>query len=233
MKARSFIQVDNVSKFYKKGKQQVGVLENFSVTIDKGEFVVLMGPSGAGKTTLLNMLGGLDKPSTGTVHVGETKISELSNSQLTKWRANNIGFIFQFNNLIPVLTAQQNVELPLLLTKLSGQKRKENAQTALQLVGLSERTKHFPKELSGGQEQRVAIARAIVTDPDILLCDEPTGDLDRKTADEVLGLLQTLNQKHGKTIIMVTHDPQAAAYASRSIEFDKAGFINQGETHDI
>ncbi len=180
-----------------------------------------MGPSGSGKTTLLNLLGGLDKPNSGTVRVGDATLSSMSNSQLSHWRSTHVGFIFQFYNLLPVLTAQKNVELPLLLTSFSGAERSKRADIALDIVGLSDRSKHYPRELSGGQEQRVAIARAIVSDPDLLLCDEPTGDLDRETADEILKLLQILNREHGKTIIMVTHDAQAAEYANRTLLVDK------------
>jgi putative ABC transport system ATP-binding protein len=180
-----------------------------------------MGPSGSGKTTLLNLLGGLDRPSSGTVTVGGAQLSSMSNSQLSKWRSTNVGFIFQFYNLLPVLTAQKNVELPLLLTKFGSAERAKRATIALDIVGLGDRGKHYPRELSGGQEQRVAIARAIVSDPALLLCDEPTGDLDRETADDILKLLQILNREHGKTIVMVTHDAQAANYASRTLHVDK------------
>jgi putative ABC transport system ATP-binding protein len=180
-----------------------------------------MGPSGSGKTTLLNLLGGLDKPTSGTVTVGGAELSSMSNSQLSNWRSTNVGFIFQFYNLLPVLTARKNVELPLLLTKMGSAERSKRADIALSIVGLSDRAKHYPRELSGGQEQRVAIARAVVSDPTLLLCDEPTGDLDRETADEILKLLQILNRQHGKTIVMVTHDAQAAEYATRVLHVDK------------
>jgi putative ABC transport system ATP-binding protein len=180
-----------------------------------------MGPSGSGKTTLLNLLGGLDKPTSGSVRVGDAELHHMSSSALSKWRSTNIGFIFQFYNLLPVLTAQKNVELPLLLTAMNGKERAKRAATALSIVGLEDRAKHYPRELSGGQEQRVAIARAIVSDPNLLLCDEPTGDLDRETADEILKLLQALNQEHGKTIVMVTHDAQAAEYARHTLHMDK------------
>ncbi len=210
-----------VSKVYRKGKEQVEVLHNLDIEIPKGDFIAIMGPSGSGKTTLLNLLGGLDRPTGGTVVVGDAELSAMSNSQLSHWRSTNIGFIFQFYNLLPVLTAQKNVELPLLLTDFGGGERAKRAGIALDIVGLGDRARHYPRELSGGQEQRVAIARAIVSDPALLLCDEPTGDLDRETADEILRLLQILNREHGKTIVMVTHDAQAAEYANRTLLCDK------------
>jgi len=210
-----------VSKTYQKGKDKVEVLHNLDIEIPKGDFIAIMGPSGSGKTTLLNLLGGLDKPTAGTVRVGDSELSAMSNSQLSNWRSTNIGFIFQFYNLLPVLTAQKNVELPLLLTNFGSAERTKRASIALDIVGLGDRAKHYPRELSGGQEQRVAIARAIVSDPALLLCDEPTGDLDRETADEILKLLQILNREHGKTIVMVTHDAQAAEYANRTLHCDK------------
>ena len=210
-----------VSKTYQKGKEKVEVLHNLDLEIAGGDFIAVMGPSGSGKTTLLNLLGGLDTPTAGTVRVGDSELSSMSNSQLSRWRSTNIGFIFQFYNLLPVLTAQKNVELPLLLTDFSGAERAKRAAIALDIVGLADRAKHYPRELSGGQEQRVAIARAIVSDPTLLLCDEPTGDLDRETADEILKLLQILNREHGKTIIMVTHDAQAAEYANHTLHCDK------------
>ncbi len=210
-----------VSKTYQKGKEQVDVLHELDLDIPEGDFIAIMGPSGSGKTTLLNLLGGLDRPSKGTVTVGDSELSSMSNNQLSRWRSNNVGFIFQFYNLLPVLNAQKNVELPLLLTSFSGGERSKRAQIALEIVGLADRASHHPRELSGGQEQRVAIARAIVSDPSLLLCDEPTGDLDRETADEILRLLQTLNKEHGKTIVMVTHDAQAAEYANRTLHCDK------------
>lgn len=210
-----------VSKTYQKGKEKVEVLHNLDLQIPAGDFIAIMGPSGSGKTTLLNLLGGLDKPSSGTVKVGDAELSSMSNSQLSQWRSTNVGFIFQFYNLLPVLTAQKNVELPLLLTNFGGKERAKRASIALDIVGLGDRAKHYPRELSGGQEQRVAIARAIVSDPALLLCDEPTGDLDRETADEILKLLQILNREHGKTIVMVTHDSQAADYANRTLHCDK------------
>ena len=214
-------KLSGVSRTYQKGKEKVEVLHNLDLEIPKGDFVAVMGPSGSGKTTLLNLLGGLDRPSSGTVRVGDAEISSMSNNRLSHWRSTNIGFIFQFYNLLPVLTAQKNVELPLLLTSFSGAERRKRASIALDIVGLGDRAKHYPRELSGGQEQRVAIARAIVSDPALLLCDEPTGDLDRETADEILKLLQILNREHGKTIVMVTHDAQAAEYANRTLHCDK------------
>ena len=210
-----------VSRVYQKGKERVEVLHDLNLEIPKNDFIAIMGPSGSGKTTLLNLLGGLDRPSGGTVEVGGEMLSSMSNSELSHWRASNVGFIFQFYNLLPVLTAQKNVELPLLLTKFNAKERTKRAAIALDIVGLADRASHDPRELSGGQEQRVAIARAIVSDPTLLLCDEPTGDLDRETADEILKLLQTLNQEHDKTIIMVTHDAQAADYAKRTLLVDK------------
>lgn len=219
--ARQLIRLAEVSKNYRKGRELVRVLEGITLGIEEGDFVGLMGPSGSGKTTLLNLLGGLDKPTRGDVEVDGKNISKLSTGALAKWRAGNIGFIFQFYNLLPVLTAARNVALPLLLTSLSGSQRKKHVNTALQLVGLADRASHYPRELSGGQEQRVAIARAIVSDPPILLCDEPTGDLDRATADEIMGLLQRLNRDYGKTIVMVTHDPRAASFAHRVLHLDK------------
>ncbi|MDX1498822.1 MAG: ABC transporter ATP-binding protein [Woeseiaceae bacterium] len=214
-------RLEGVSRTYQKGKEKVEVLHNLDLEIPDGDFVAIMGPSGSGKTTLLNLLGGLDRPSSGTVTVGGKVISSMSNSRLSKWRATNVGFIFQFYNLLPVLNALRNVELPLLLTDFSAKERAKRAGIALDIVGLSDRAKHYPRELSGGQEQRVAIARAIVSDPKLLLCDEPTGDLDRDTADEILRLLQALNREHGKTIVMVTHDAQAAEYANRTLHCDK------------
>lgn len=219
--AETLAKLNGVSRVYQKGKERVDVLHELDLEIDKGDFLALMGPSGSGKTTLLNLLGGLDKPTAGTVSVGGATLSSMSNSQLSNWRATHVGFIFQFYNLLPVLTARKNVELPLLLTNMSGKERSRRADIALEIVGLADRANHRPRELSGGQEQRVAIARAIVSDPELLLCDEPTGDLDRATADEILNLLQTLNTEHGKTIIMVTHDAQAADYARHTLHMDK------------
>ena len=214
-------KLEGVSRVYQKGKERVDVLHELDMQIEKGDFLALMGPSGSGKTTLLNLLGGLDKPTAGKVTVGGAELSSMSNSQLSKWRATHVGFIFQFYNLLPVLTARKNVELPLLLTNMSGKERARRADIALEIVGLADRAKHRPRELSGGQEQRVAIARAIVSDPELLLCDEPTGDLDRATADEILNLLKALNTEHGKTILMVTHDAQAAEYAQHTLHMDK------------
>jgi putative ABC transport system ATP-binding protein len=225
----ALISIRDVTKTYTRGKERVEVLHGINLDIAKGDFVALMGPSGSGKTTLLNMIGGLDQPSTGSISIDGKNIERLSAGELARWRASNVGFVFQFYNLMPVLTAQGNVELPLLLTKLNAAQRKRNAEIALQVVGLADRAKHKPRELSGGQEQRVAIARAIVSDPTLLVCDEPTGDLDRKTADEILTLLQTLNREYGKTIIMVTHDPLAAGYAKRTLHLDKGNLIDQVE----
>jgi putative ABC transport system ATP-binding protein len=225
----ALISIRDVTKRYTRGKQQVEVLHGINLDIPKGDFVALMGPSGSGKTTLLNLIGGLDQPTGGEISIEGKRIDALSAGQLAKWRAANVGFVFQFYNLMPVLTAQGNVELPLLLTNLNAAQRKRNAEVALQVVGLADRAKHKPRELSGGQEQRVAIARAIVSDPSLLVCDEPTGDLDRKTADEILTLLQTLNREQGKTIVMVTHDPLAASYAKRTLHLDKGRLIEQAE----
>ena len=219
------VQLKGINKGYKKGKEHVSVLDNLSVDIRRGDFLALMGPSGSGKTTLLNLLGGLDKPSSGELLIGGQRLDQMSSAQLTRWRARHVGFIFQFYNLMPVLTAEKNIELPLLLTNLSSKQRKQHVAAALELVGLSDRAKHYPSELSGGQEQRVAIARALVSDPDLLLCDEPTGDLDRATADEILSLLQMLNQQQQKTIIMVTHDPRAAEHARHTWHMDKGSLV--------
>ena len=217
----ALVRCRDLRKSFVKGREAVEVLEGINLEIQQGDFLALMGPSGSGKTTLLNLTGGLDHPSGGVVEVGGVPLNEMSARQLAKWRSENIGFVFQFYNLLPVLTAQRNVELPLLLTRLSGRQRQANAATALKVVGLEDRAKHKPGELSGGQQQRVAIARAIVADPALLVCDEPTGDLDRETADEILGLLDVLNQEHGKTIIMVTHDPKAAERAAQVLRMDK------------
>jgi len=221
------VQVHNVTKVYERGKQKIEVLHGLTLDIPKGDFVALMGPSGSGKTTLLNLIGGLDKPTSGEITVGGRRIDQLGSGQLANWRAHNVGFVFQFYNLMPVLTAEGNVELPLLLTKLSGAQRRKNVSVALEVVGLADRAKHKPRELSGGQEQRVAIARALVSDPQLLVCDEPTGDLDRKTADEILGLLQVLNRDHGKTIVIVTHDPKAAEFARRTLHLEKGQLLEQ------
>ena len=223
----TLVSLRNLSKTYQRGPEKIEVLHGIDLDIDKGDFVALMGPSGSGKTTLLNLIGGLDSPSGGTIEVGGQRIDAMSSGQLSTWRSNNVGFVFQFYNLMPTLTAQRNVELPLLLTRLSGSQRKRNAGIALQLVGLADRASHRPTELSGGQQQRVAIARAIVSDPQLLICDEPTGDLDRQSAEEILGLLQTLNREHGKTVVMVTHDPKAAEYATHTLHLDKGTLVEQ------
>lgn len=217
----SLVSLQSVSKTYTKGRERVDVLANLSLDIQANDFVALMGPSGSGKTTVLNLIGGLDHPTEGEVFVGGASLKSLSAGKLARWRSQNIGFVFQFYNLLPALTAQRNVELPLLLTKLKGKERKQNALTALDIVGLADRSKHRPSQLSGGQQQRVAIARAIVADPAILVCDEPTGDLDRTNAEEILDLLETLNRKHEKTIVMVTHDPKAAEHAKTTVYLDK------------
>jgi putative ABC transport system ATP-binding protein len=217
----SIVSIKNVVKGYVRGKQRVEVLHGLDLEVEDGEFLALMGPSGSGKTTLLNLIGALDRPDTGEITVAGERLDRLSSSRLAKWRARNVGFIFQFYNLLPVLTAERNVEVPLLLTKLSAKERKRNVGAALELVGLGDRAHHKPAELSGGQQQRVAIARAIVSDPRLLVCDEPTGDLDRETSESILSLLQLLNTTHGKTIIMVTHDPRAADHASRRLHVDK------------
>lgn len=221
----SFIDLAGVTKIYKGQAGSVTVLEALDLQIEKGEFVAMMGPSGSGKTTLLNILGGLDRPTGGTVRVGEQRIDALSSSELSRWRSQNVGFIFQFYNLMPVLTALQNVQLPLLLTRMKASERMRRAQIALDLVGLAERSEHRPAELSGGQQQRVAIARAIVADPQLLICDEPTGDLDRQSASDVLELLQSLSRDHGKTIVMVTHDAKAAEYAATTHHLEKGRLL--------
>ncbi len=216
-----------VSKEFIKGKEKITIFDNLNMSIKEGEFLAIMGPSGSGKTTLLNLLGGVDKPTSGEIWFNGSRVDNLSESQLAKWRAGNIGFIFQFYNLMPMLNAERNVELPLLLTNLSSKQRKERVATAMELVGLSDRAKHMTSEMSGGQQQRIAIARAIVSDPKLILCDEPTGDLDRKTADEILSMLQLLNRDFGKTILMVTHDPSAATYAKRTLHLDKGEFVEK------
>jgi putative ABC transport system ATP-binding protein len=215
------VRLRSVAKDYKRGAETVHVLHQLDLDIPQGDFLALMGPSGSGKSTLLNLIGGLDRPSSGTIEIAGERTDSLSDGQLGKWRANHVGFVFQMYNLLPVLTAERNVELPLLLTSLSSGERRKRVDAALKLVGLSDRGKHKPRELSGGQEQRVGIARAIVSDPTLLLCDEPTGDLDRKSGDEILDLLQALNQQQGKTIIMVTHDPHAAARAKHVLHLNK------------
>jgi putative ABC transport system ATP-binding protein len=226
----TLVRVDGVHKYFTRGSERIDVLKGVNLEIEKGEFLALMGPSGSGKTTLLNLIGGLDQPSSGSIDVAGTNIVSLSGGQLSRWRAHHIGFVFQLYNLLPVLTAERNVDLPLLLTKLSKAERKKRVEIALRVVGLADRAKHYPRQLSGGQEQRVGIARAIVTDPTLLLCDEPTGDLDRKSGDEILDLLQALNQQHGKTIIMVTHDPHAAERAQRTLHLEK-GLLLEGVVH--
>ncbi|RUL64069.1 ABC transporter ATP-binding protein [Dyella dinghuensis] len=221
----TLIEIRDLSKVYERGKQKVEVLHHINLNIAEGDFLALMGPSGSGKTTLLNLMGGLDTPTGGSITVSGQRIDQLSAGALARWRASNVGFVFQFYNLMPMLSAQRNVELPLLLTKLSGAQRRKNASIALQLVGLADRASHKPSELSGGQQQRVAIARAIVSDPALLVCDEPTGDLDRQSAEEVLGLLRQLNREHGKTIVMVTHDPKAAEHADHTLHLDKGTLV--------
>ena len=225
----ALVSIRNLHKTYQRGPEKVDVLHGIDLDIGKGEFVALMGPSGSGKTTLLNLIGGLDTPSSGQIEVAGQRIDTLRSGALSHWRSQNVGFVFQFYNLMPNLSAQRNVELPLLLTKLSAAHRRRNAEIALQLVGLHERGKHRPAELSGGQQQRVAIARAIVSDPTLLICDEPTGDLDRQSAEEILTLLQVLNREHGKTIVMVTHDPKAAEYATHTLHLDKGTLVEQVE----
>jgi putative ABC transport system ATP-binding protein len=215
------VRVRDVHKYYARGAERIDVLKGVTIDIPQGDFLALMGPSGSGKTTLLNMLGGIDTPTQGLIEVAGVSIGGLSGSALSRWRAAHVGFVFQLYNLLPALTAEKNVELPLLLTTLSRSERLKRANIALRVVGLAERSRHYPRQLSGGQEQRVGIARAIVTDPTLLLCDEPTGDLDRKAGDEVLDLLQSLNRDYGKTIVMVTHDPHAADRATRTLHLDK------------
>jgi putative ABC transport system ATP-binding protein len=223
----ALVKVSNVEKIFHRGSEDIHVLSNLSLEVPEGEFLALMGPSGSGKSTLLNLIGGLDQPTKGSVSVADEPIDQLSGRQLADWRARHIGFVFQLYNLIPVLTAERNVELPLLLTHLSRAERKQHVETALAVVGLSHRANHFPRTMSGGEQQRVGIARGIVTDPTLLLCDEPTGDLDRKSGDEILDLLQALNTAHGKTIIMVTHDPHASARAARTVYLNKGQLSNE------
>ena len=225
--SRTLVRIRELFKEFRRGPEVVHVLEGLSMEIPEGDFVALMGPSGSGKSTLLNLLGGLDRPTSGSLEVQGLELGELSDSALARWRADNVGFIFQMYNLLPVLTAERNVELPLLLTDLPGAERMRRARAALQLVGLGDRARHRPGQLSGGQEQRVGVARAIVTDPVLLLCDEPTGDLDRKSGDEILDLLQALNEQ-GKTVIMVTHDPRAAERARRTLRLEKGRLVEQG-----
>jgi putative ABC transport system ATP-binding protein len=223
--APSLVKVRQLQKTYRRGSERIEVLQGVDLEIAQGEFLALMGPSGSGKTTLLNLLGGLDQPTGGSIEIGGERIDQLPSSALARWRSSHIGFVFQLYNLLPVLTAQRNVELPLLLTRLSAAERRKRASIALSVVGLADRAGHYPRQLSGGQEQRVGIARAIVTDPTLLLCDEPTGDLDRKAGDEILALLEALNRDHGKTIVMVTHDPHAAACASRLVHLEKGQLV--------
>ena len=221
----ALVEIRNLIKTYERGKQKIEVLHHVHLDIEQGDFMALMGPSGSGKTTLLNLIGGLDSPTGGSITIGGRRIDNLSEGALARWRSANVGFVFQFYNLLPMLSARKNVELPLLLTKLSAAQRKRNASVALELVGLEGRQAHKPGELSGGQQQRVAIARAIVSDPTLLVCDEPTGDLDRQSAEEVLTLLQQLNREHGKTIIMVPHDPKAAEFARHTLHLDKGSLV--------
>jgi putative ABC transport system ATP-binding protein len=227
MDNKAVVKIRGAHKVYFRGAERLDILNGIDLEVPQGDFLALMGPSGSGKTTLLNLIGGLDRPSSGSVEVAGEPIERLSDGKLAEWRARNIGFVFQFYNLLPALTAERNVELPLLLTHLSKAERRKHVATALQVVGLAERARHYPRQLSGGQEQRVGIARAIVTDPTLLLCDEPTGDLDRKSGDEILDLLQALNREQGKTIIMVTHDPHAAARARRSLHLDKGELVTE------
>lgn len=226
----ALVQVRNLHKVFRRGSERIDVLQGVTLDLPKGDFLALMGPSGSGKTTLLNLLGGLDTPSDGSVVVGGDRIDRMSGGKLAHWRSRHIGFVFQLYNLLPVLTAERNVELPLLLTSLSRADRRRHVATALEVVGLTNRAKHYPRQLSGGQEQRVGIARAIVTDPTLLLCDEPTGDLDRKSGHEVLDLLQALNAQHGKTIVMVTHDARAAARARRTLHLNKGLLATEPES---
>ena len=221
----AMVSLQNVIKTYTRGKQTVEVLHNLNLTVDHGDFVALMGPSGSGKTTVLNLIGGIDHPTRGEIVVAGERIDALSGSALARWRSNNVGFVFQFYNLMPMLSAERNVELPLLLTSMSKERRMRSVRAALAIVGLEDRMKHKPSELSGGQAQRVAIARALVSDPKLLVCDEPTGDLDRATADEILHLLQVLNREYGKTIVMVTHDQKAADFATHTLHLDKGRFV--------
>ena len=225
--SQTLVSVSNLHKVFQRGGERIDVLQGVNLDIPSGDFLALMGPSGSGKTTLLNLIGGLDTPSGGSITVGGDRIDNMSGGKLSAWRARHIGFVFQLYNLLPVLTAARNVELPLLLTKLSKADRRKRVEVALKVVSLGDRMNHYPRQLSGGQEQRVGIARAIVTDPTLLLCDEPTGDLDRKSGDEILDLLQTLNRDHGKTIVMVTHDPHAAARAKRTLHLEKGVLVDE------
>src|SRR5580765_7014319 len=221
----ALVQIRDVHKHFTRGSERIDVLKGVNLDIQQGDFLALMGPSGSGKTTLLNLMGGLDNATGGTIEIGGQRIDQLGGGSLARWRSRHVGFVFQLSNLLPVLTAERNVELPLLLTSLGGAERKKRAAIALKVVGLADRARHYPRQLSGGQEQRVGIARAIVNDPTLLLCDEPTGDLDRQTAGEILDLLAELNQQHGKTVIMVTHDPLAAARAGRVLQVDKGVLV--------
>jgi len=218
---KKLVRAERLDKVFKRGSEEIHVLQNLSIEVMEGEFLALMGPSGSGKSTLLNLIGGLDHPTEGSISVADERIDQLSDRKLAAWRSRFVGFVFQFYHLLPTLTAEKNVDLPLLLTHLSRSDRKKHVETALSIVGLDNRNHHYPRQLSGGEQQRVGIARAIVTDPALLLCDEPTGDLDRKSGDEILELLQALNQQHGKTIIMVTHDPHASARAQRTLYLNK------------
>ena len=230
MSEEALVKVRDVHKYFTRGGERIEVLTGVNLDVPKSDFLALMGPSGSGKTTLLNLMGGLDSPSGGDVEVDSVRISALNGGQLSRWRSRHIGFVFQLYNLLPVLTAERNVELPLLLTSLAKADRRKRVGIALKVVGLADRAKHYPRQLSGGQEQRVGIARAIVTDPTLLLCDEPTGDLDRKAGDEILDLLQALNRDHGKTIVMVTHDPRAAERARRTLHLDKGVLTGNGQS---
>src|SRR6516165_10541070 len=230
---QSLIRVRGLNKTYSRGGEKIQVLQGLNLDVDQGDFVAFMGPSGSGKTTLLNLLGGLDVPSAGSITVAGDEITHMSGSKLTQWRARHVGFVFQMYNLIPVLTAFQNVELPLLLTKLSKDERRKHVETALSVVGLQQRMHHYPRQLSGGQEQRVTIARAIVSDPTFLLCDEPTGDLDRKSADEVMDLIRRLVMEYGKTVLMVTHDPVVSRQASTTLHLDKGVLVEAGARQGV
>jgi putative ABC transport system ATP-binding protein len=223
----TLVRLNGVTKTYRRGGESINVLSNLALEVPRGDFLALMGPSGSGKSTLLNLVGGIDRPTGGSIEFADQRLEQMSETQLARWRARHVGFIFQMHHLLPMLTALDNVELPLLLTGLPGAERRRRATAALKLVGLEERMQHKPAELSGGQEQRVGIARALVTDPDILLCDEPTGDLDRKSGDAILDLLQALNRAHGKTILMVTHDPHAAGRAKRTLHFDQGVLVSE------
>jgi putative ABC transport system ATP-binding protein len=227
MAANALIELVDVAKRFTKGRETISIFDHLRMTIAEGDFIAIMGPSGSGKTTLLNLLGGIDTPTSGEIRFAGQRIDGMNEAELARWRAAHVGFVFQFYNLMPMLTAQQNVELPLLLTKLNSGKRRQHVDTALKIVNLADRAKHYPREMSGGQQQRVAIARAVVSDPKLLLCDEPTGDLDRAMADEILSILQLLNKELGKTIVMVTHDPEAAKYARRILHLDKGRFIER------